>query len=172
MDRRQRRVCFRSSIGEGEGEVDAGQGGAGQLRSAEKYLSVLVLVRVLHESVPRQPFFSLSLSLSCLPFGVETKGLCHVKLPALDSTHTRPIRCFFPYRQARRNEGKEFTERLRLLRRPYVHPCPPVWAKQRQSTSLAVFFTGHCSRHCDTGEETNLIFFLSIYQRRGGGVVL
>lgn len=67
MDRRQRRVCFRSSIGEGEGEVDAGQGGAGQLRSAEKYLSVLVLVRVLHESVPRQPFFlSLYLSPVCL----------------------------------------------------------------------------------------------------------
>jgi hypothetical protein len=142
----KRRVCLRSSIGEVEGEVDAGQGGAGQVRSAEKYLCVVVLVRVLHESVPRQPFLSLSLFLSpvCLS-GLKGKDSAMSSFPALDSTHTRPIRCFFPYRQARRNEGKEFTERI--LRRPYVHPCPPVWAKQRQSTSLAVFFTatGHCT---------------------------
>jgi hypothetical protein len=114
--------------------------------------------------------FSLSLFLSpvCLS-GLKGKDSAMSSFPALDSTHTRPIRCFFPYRQARRNEGKEFTERLRLLRRPYVHPCPPVWAKQRQSTSLAVFFTGHCSRHCDTGEETNLIFLCPCISAGEGG---
>lgn len=130
------------------------QGRAGQVRSGQVGGKIPVRPCTCSGSarVRSAPaLFSLSLSLSCLPFGVETKGLCHVKLPALDSTHTRPIRCFFPYRQARRNEGKEFTERLRLLRRPYVHPCPPVWAKQRQSTSLAVFFTA--TAHCTVTQE-------------------
>lgn len=179
MDRRQRRVCLRSSIGEVEGEVDAGQGGAGQVRSGRRKNTCpsLYLFGFCTSPFRASPFsLSLSLSLSCLPFGVERKGLCHVKLPALDSTHTRPIRCFFPNRQARRNEGKEFTERL--LRRPYVHTpllCPARLfgpSRGRARHYWLSFFYGHCSLHCDTGEETNLIFLCRCISAGEEGAVL
>jgi hypothetical protein len=156
------------------------QGRAGQVRSGQVGGKIPVRPCTCSGSarVRSAPALSLSLSLSlsCLPFGVERKGLCHVKLPALDSTHTRPIRCFFPNRQARRNEGKEFTERL--LRRPYVHTpllCPARLfgpSRGRARHYWLSFFYGHCSLHCDTGEETNLIFLCRCISAGEEGAVL